>query len=91
MIIKVTEEHIKRGKRYKGLQCPVALAIKEQLGYKALVCGVSVDFLLPNRMGQLSVTVPRSVQRFIKKFDAEGRSAAKPFNFTLSEKHARHY
>lgn len=77
--IKVTQDHIKRGKRGKSSSCPVALAVRDYMkGYKGgtiTVDGAGVW------IGPHSFTCPRSVGRFVSDFDA-GREV-KPFTFVL--------
>lgn len=79
MQIKVTQQHIKKGRRASARSCPIALALNEQVGALAIVghgsASAGVD---PNRR---HFDLPRAVRRFIYQFD-EGK-AVKPFNFRV--------
>lgn len=82
-LIKVEQRHINRGVREDADSCPVARACNAaKLGYEFSAKGETLDF---KRGGDyyLPTTAPRSVQRFIKRFDKLGRKAVKPFNFYL--------
>jgi hypothetical protein len=81
MLIKVTEDHIKNGRRGSACECPVALAIKEATGCQDVRVGTSRltiknlgddchDFLLPEK-----------VFNFIWGFD-HGKKVA-PFEFEI--------
>jgi hypothetical protein len=74
--IKVTQDHINRGKAFNGGYCPVALAIREQTQ------NVSVN----NREVRITggcYHLPRSATRFITNFDRH--KSVKPFMFLLKE------
>lgn len=76
MIIKVTEDHIKNGLRCTTTCCPVALALQE------ISSNVSVG-LVGIWLDSVRYKVPRSVYRFIRRFD--NNKTVKPFNFILKE------
>lgn len=78
--IRVEQRHIDNGKVSACRDCAVALAMREQMpepydvwvGYSNL------------RVGPAQwMPTPRSVKRFISKFDTN-RLAAKPFNFFVT-------
>ena len=73
-LIKVQTKHIKNGHRGSASCCPVALAVRETIGRLLYVC--------TNKTGPYEN--PRSVKRFIKRFDA--KKSVKPFNFFLDIK-----
>ena len=79
MIIKVTKKHIKNGNRHSIYSCPVALAIQEELGYPdfSSICVGNDNFM--NKDTYRIVSSPRSVQRFIAKYDTY--EEVSPFNF----------
>lgn len=77
--ISVELKHIKRGKRKDSLLCPVALAIREQVS-SVWHLQASYKFLDVN---YARYHTPRSVLRFMRKFDAA--KPVKPFNFILKE------
>lgn len=77
MKIIVTKQNIKDGIKGDSRNCPVALAIKKEYP----ICDVSAaeDYIY---LGDYEYKVPRSVQRFITKFD-KVKSSVKPFCFIL--------
>ncbi len=80
MIVSVTKAHIKAGKRYDCEECPIALALYDATG-DAYVA-VTRDNL---QVGPFkSYKAPRSVSRFVKRFDTNKK--VKPFRFILSER-----
>lgn len=80
-LIKVRAKHIKAGIPNKCNSCPVALAIKEQI--KTNYVAVFKNQISLNKGYNNTIHMPRSVFRFVNKFDNEGRKAVKPFNFYL--------
>ena len=85
-VISVTQKHINKGHREQRDSCPVALALLGN-GFDS----VSVDeFSIDGRhsdegdTGFVSFESPRSVARFVRKFDRLGKKAVKPFNFKLN-------
>jgi hypothetical protein len=77
--VKVTKDHIKRGEQESAAHCPVALAVRDYMkGYKDGTIFVDHEII---EIGHFSFFSPRSVARFIRKYDA-GRPV-KPFTFTL--------
>lgn len=79
-LIKVTQRHIKDGKRASIVACPVALALNEATGKQFIVARYSIENL--SRPSEL-IEASRSVKRFVEKYDKYGRKAVKPFNFFL--------
>lgn len=76
--VKVTQEHINKGKVQNENSCPIALALKEQ-GFK----GVAVPggtFTLKVGKFHPSYTLPKKADQFVDTFDYEGK--VKPFEFT---------
>jgi hypothetical protein len=83
MIVKVTQEHIDKGKRIDCYHCPVALALLDVFKVKTVNVG-AFDLrigLFPDNL-IFTVPTPSLVERFIYRFD-EGRSV-EPFEFELS-------
>jgi len=78
MTIKVTADHIKRGRRAQCFECPVALALDEATGQFWKVKSAS----LYNVTSNLQIhNVPLSVTTFVRDFD-DGRIVS-PFEFEL--------
>lgn len=73
--ICVTKKDIENGKRREANKCPVSLAIKRTT--KTPV-NVTRNYV---RYKGYAYAVPRSVNRFIQKFDKTGLGV--PFNFNL--------
>lgn len=73
-LIKVLKKHIKTSE-FGIKNCPVALALKDS-GYSDVSVGLNVIFI-----GLKIIKSPRSVDRFINKFDR--KKSVKPFNFIL--------
>lgn len=78
-LIKVRRKHINEGRPSAAESCPVALAIEDSGFRFPDVGGAGLIFVDGKKYKE-----PRSVTRFIAKFD-EGRKV-KPFNFFLVEK-----
>lgn len=84
-LIQVTQKHINKGKKQAYDRCPVALAVKDA-GYSyAEVDQVTIEFGY-ELWNYSSMVPPRSVKRFVRKFDEKGRKHVKPFNFFLVQK-----
>jgi hypothetical protein len=78
--IKVTQEHINKGRRRACRQCPVALAIVEQTEFpNPWVGDTHVDLVTSPESP--SYKLPAEVQRFIDNFD--NGKPVKPFAFNL--------
>jgi len=74
---QVTRKHIREGKPNMLKACPIALSLKEAIGCETpVIAGAEVV-----RIGGDFYDLPRSVQRFIKRFDAG--KPVKPFRFRL--------
>jgi hypothetical protein len=87
-LIEVTQSHIEVGSRKDRNYCPVGIAVNQQVGGTDYVFGVDRERLtLYEYEGDVLTTrqiskPPRSVSRFIKRFD-QGLSV-RPFSFWLS-------
>jgi hypothetical protein len=93
MIVEVKKKHIKNGKPEDCHLCPVALAIKDKLKIKQVenveVAGHEIIYIYKDEQedtwqDDYEYKCPRSVRRFVKKFD-EGKDV-KPFKFILKQK-----
>lgn len=78
--VKVTKRDIKLGLREDMTRCPVALALHHRKFKAANVCYnlISLDGLWYRPE---SIPSPKSVERFVKRFDAG--KPVRPFSFTL--------
>lgn len=91
--INVTENHIKRGRRLSPTACPIALAIKEQVGDHPIVGGaaywtVSKRRFLVTKRQSFTAELPMSAMLFMARFDTAGRGLS-PFSFELTPRLAR--
>ena len=77
-LIKVTQKHINKGCKYAENGCPIALALAEALGTPKVAAGD-----LGIKIAGTVYESPRSVARFVSKFDKLGKKGVKPFNFIL--------
>ena len=82
ILIHVTRADIARGVVEDPDRCPVALALRRQGFSDAWVVETSLHFPLWPR-GARTVTAPRSVRRFVRRFDTHKDVA--PFSFRLEE------
>lgn len=80
-LIKVRLRHIRGGEPKSSGFCPVALAIRDAGISVFFVCAGEISYGYPKHV---NATPPRSVKRFIRRFD--DRKPVKPFNFFLEEK-----
>lgn len=83
MLIHVTSEHIKNGRKGSPSACPIALAIMK----KCYDVYVGTDYLQVKKQPDRYFTnmrFPKAVKAFIRKFDC-GEEVA-PFSFTLRAK-----
>lgn len=78
-LIKVLDKHIKKGKRSDPFGCPIFHACKDA-GLDVQGVGDITGIWLG---GDSKIRIPRSVQRFILRFDNKGKNHVKPFNFYL--------
>ena len=85
MIVQVSKGHIKRGTACSSLYCPVALAIKCAIEFRSdvVVSPKNRDLRGGIKIGDKHYLAPRSVERFVKRFDHI--KPVKPFNFKLKE------
>ena len=82
--ITVTRKHIKNGSPGEPADCPVALAVRD-----IVYDGVRVTDRTIFQICGPDYHMPRSVQRFIQKFDVmnnKERRTLKPFSFFLRKK-----
>ncbi len=80
MIIKVTQDHISKGCRGSGYNCPVALAINEQANLDdPYVRCTRVTFYKDSFLHE--IYFPSYVEKNIRRFDAYGNM--EPFEFEL--------
>lgn len=95
MIVKVTAKHIKNGKRCLPDECPIALAIKaagreNKSRFELSVSSDSVRIAFKIKRDRTPIVeyidLPRSVQKFIERFDDKDYKGKgiKPFTFKLS-------
>ncbi len=80
--IEVKQCHIWEGNQNDRYCCPIAKAVSEDLACYGNEVRVDKSNIKVNRK---KYKMPRSVQRFIKKFDAKGSNFVKPFSFILKE------
>ena len=84
-LIKVTVDHINKGRRGSCSDCPVALAIKDVVfGFRRIVVGpFDVDFYVYDHLGtNKTVEFPLHVTKFIENYDCH-RGVPQPFEFEL--------
>jgi hypothetical protein len=79
VLIEVTKRDILRGRRQATDACPVARALKRALG---LECEPSVEEGRIRVFGRC-YKAPRSVTRFVRRFDKLGHAQVQPFRFRL--------
>ena len=77
LIVDVTSQDIKRGKRKYISCCPIALALKRSLPGKRIAVGSDITFI-----GDGLATLPKQARTFIERFD--NSESVKPFKFKLS-------
>ena len=90
MKIQVTQDHIDAGKPDNMCECPIALALKEELfKHRVSVISLSVaaetvtiEFMRDGKDVTNTAELPEEPQRFIEIFD--NTDAAEPFEFDLS-------
>lgn len=78
MVIEVTERCIEHGRRYLARGCPIALAIKDQLGDG---CEVGHTYIWRD---YARIELPKEVTAFIYAFD-NGNKDLKPFSFEITQ------
>lgn len=91
MKVDVTQDHIDNGVPLDCYQCPVASAVEDALGRRAINqewirVGGEAIWLVTHDAGGRHATpyhIPRSVRRFIARFDAG--KPVQPFTFILRE------
>ena len=83
MKIKVTQDHINKGRRNTCALCPVALAIKEQVGAEYICVGSYTISIGTNMISSTIYTVPPECEKFMKDFD--WFRDVSPFEFELKD------
>jgi hypothetical protein len=78
--IYVTKDHIKEGGQLSMYFCPIALAM-DSAGLDAEVTEKTVGIRPITNKNRRRVNLPRSAQRFIRRFDTGMR--VEPFNFVI--------
>lgn len=82
MTITVTQEHIDKGIAWRADSCPIALALREQVGPGYRVGRDSIYF--GGTLGaRRIVDLPGQSRQFVKSFDNEGAGAVQPFSFDV--------
>lgn len=81
MKIAVTRGHIARGTRRECSLCPIALAVREALGAKAVSVD-DMDITVETAGGVYRCNTPKSAEEFIYHYD-DGESV-EPFEFELA-------
>jgi len=86
MLVQVTAEHIKRGKRGFYHECPVSLAVHD-LGYEYVMttwclCRVNKKMMIGAETVEYSL--PPEARDFVGKFDAGDN--VKPIQFILGDR-----
>lgn len=84
--VSVTQSHIARGQRRNAIDCPVALAIKEQLNEDVRV-NVSTEFIIitrPDADDSVYVHTPEPVAQAVHAIDSGWAKYVKPFKFTFT-------
>jgi hypothetical protein len=82
MLVKVTQEHVDKGKPKSYTECPIALALAEFTAegtLPAYVCASGIS--LNNEVYR----TPAAARRFISLFDSTGPKEVSPFEFELGE------
>ena len=84
IVIDVTQEDINKGIKEDASKCPIARALKRTIkGIKDIeITGDTGSFMLQDQQYQFKST--KTMDRFIEKFDDEGRKAVKPFRNTVN-------
>ncbi len=79
--VRVTETHIKEGRRCVSFACPITKALNEATALNTWFVGDVYAYNNNNNRDMTTVTLPRAAQRFVRNFD-DGK-VVKPFNFVL--------
>jgi hypothetical protein len=85
ILCKVTQTDINKGCRSDAHDCPVARAVKRTLKVDYVAVRPCSDIKTTTILTNKWYRNPLSVQKFIQKFDREGKKKVKPFNFYLQE------
>lgn len=83
MKIKITNKHIKKGRKGEPRLCPIALAIKEQVKNidrnTIMILYASANFAIKGK--EVHKDLPKKATKFIHAFDSG--EEVKPFEFNL--------
>ncbi len=93
MKIKVTAKHISNGTALSMCDCPVALALKQQLHKLVIVQVDQLEYMPYSHASKYCFVTrtsdtPKKVKQFIKRFDSGKR--VRPFSFDVSFTDARY-
>jgi hypothetical protein len=81
--IQVTNEDIRKGRRGTICHCPIARAVKRELGAAGREVRVFPTLLRfqNRRLGQFDICMPSEAKAFVKDFD--GGEQVQPFEFDI--------
>jgi hypothetical protein len=82
MEIKVLQHHIDEGTAGQLASCPIALAVKEQIGEVVLVTEESIT---KRNSGEFLMFSTEHMVAFIRRFDGQVKGV-EPFTFDIPEK-----
>lgn len=81
ILVRITQDDIDRGSRYKADCCPVALTLK-RMGFSAInVWGDRTSFLDPQADEFIHRSLPQEATEFVRAFD--NKKSVKPIRFHL--------
>jgi hypothetical protein len=76
--IDVNSDDIAKGKRCSAIDCPIAIAIRRAVPNVEVIVGPTEA-----NIGDLRLRLPREIQTWIKKYDAE--KYVEPLSFLLTD------
>jgi len=79
--VRVTADDILRGVRSNDKKCAIARACKKQYGDHPTVSAESIGFMF--RGGFVYYAGTKKAEKFIEKFDSDGKKSVKPTTFTF--------
>ncbi len=89
MKLTITQKHINHGIRHSPCECPIALALCDQLdvdvsnGERVSVDDDAVEVYDADNRLIREYQATKKLARFVKRFDKVGKSAVKPTTFQL--------